>query len=67
VERHRALAPPEHRAIPSALYLEKGRPFFAQVLPRGLPRTAVYPFGGGDLVTAFTTYAGIGRAEHAFA
>jgi hypothetical protein len=60
VERHCAWLRPRIERYRQR-YLEKGRPFFAQVLPRGLPRTAVYPFGGGDLVTALTTYADVGE------
>jgi len=30
--------------------------FFAKVRPAGLPTTVVYPFGGGDLVSALVTY-----------
>jgi len=37
-------------------YLARAKPFFAKVLPPGLPRTVVYPFGGGDLLSALTTY-----------
>lgn len=34
----------------------RARPFIAKLRPAGLPRRVVYPFGGGDLVTALTTY-----------
>src|SRR5688572_10524827 len=30
--------------------------FFAKVRPSGLPTTVVYPFGGGDLVSALVTF-----------
>lgn len=30
--------------------------FFTKVRPSGLPTTVVYPFGGGDLVSALVTY-----------
>ena len=32
------------------------QPFFAHLLPENLPREVVYPFGGGDLLTALATY-----------
>jgi len=32
------------------------RPFLAALLPAHLPRKVVYPFGGGDLLTALATY-----------
>src|SRR5262249_9441779 len=31
-------------------------PFLATLRPQGLPATVVYPFGGGDLLAALTTY-----------
>lgn len=34
----------------------RARPFIAKLRPAGLPTKVVYPFGGGDLVTALTTY-----------
>lgn len=37
-------------------YVEPARTFFAGVQPAGLPSTVVYPFGGGDLVSAVVTY-----------
>lgn len=37
-------------------FLDKARPFFAALLPKNLPAEVVYPFGGGDLLTAFATY-----------
>ena len=37
-------------------YLARLSPFFAARLPADLPRTVVYPFGGGDLLTAIATY-----------
>jgi len=37
-------------------YLSRAQPFLAALRPRGLPDTVVYPFGGGDLLTALTTY-----------
>jgi hypothetical protein len=37
-------------------YLELAGPFLAQLRPADLPHTVVYPFGGGDLLSALTTY-----------
>jgi hypothetical protein len=37
-------------------YLTKARPFLAAHRPAGLPTTVVYPFGGGDLLSALLTY-----------
>ena len=37
-------------------YFEKGRAWFDAVVPRGVPRTVVYPFGGGDLLSALVAF-----------
>src|SRR5687768_15834066 len=37
-------------------YVEKARAFFAPLQPADLPTTIVYPFGGGDLMSALVTY-----------
>ena len=37
-------------------YVQKARAFLARVRPAGLPATVVYPFGGGDLLSALITY-----------
>jgi hypothetical protein len=37
-------------------YLPKASAFLAGLRPAGLPTTVVYPFGGGDLLSALTTY-----------
>ncbi len=37
-------------------YVDPATAFFAKVRPAGLPTTVVYPFGGGDLVSALITY-----------
>ncbi len=37
-------------------WLDKATPFLAGIVPAGLPDKVVYPFGGGDLVTALTVY-----------
>jgi hypothetical protein len=37
-------------------YVAPAQSFFAGVRPAGLPQAVVYPFGGGDLVSALVTY-----------
>src|ERR1041385_3090170 len=37
-------------------YLEPASAFFANLRPKDLPTTVVYPFGGGDLLSALVTY-----------
>ena len=37
-------------------YLEPASTFFADKRPKDLPTTVVYPFGGGDLMSALVTY-----------
>ncbi|MBS2014373.1 MAG: hypothetical protein JST00_15910 [Deltaproteobacteria bacterium] len=37
-------------------WIDVAGPFLAKLRPAGLPTTLVYPFGGGDLVTALATY-----------
>lgn len=37
-------------------YLAPARTFFAAVRPGNLPRSIVYPFGGGDLLSALVTF-----------
>jgi len=37
-------------------WLAQAQPFFAAVVPRDVPPTVVYPFGGGDLLTALVVY-----------
>jgi hypothetical protein len=37
-------------------YVDVAKPFLAALEPADLPKVAVYPFGGGDLVTALTAY-----------
>ena len=38
------------------VYLARAKPFLAALRPSDLPDTVVYPFGGGDLLAALTTY-----------
>jgi hypothetical protein len=39
-----------------ATYFEKGRAWFDDVVPKTVPRTVVYPFGGGDLLSALVAF-----------
>jgi hypothetical protein len=37
-------------------WVDKAQPFIGSLKPANLPPTVVYPFGGGDLISALTTY-----------
>jgi hypothetical protein len=37
-------------------WLDRAVPYLATLVPHGLPHAVVYPFGGGDLVTALATF-----------
>jgi hypothetical protein len=37
-------------------WVQVALPFLTELKPAGLPTTVVYPFGGGDLISALTTY-----------
>ena len=37
-------------------YVAVAQPFLLGLQPKGLPSTVVYPFGGGDLLSALTTF-----------
>ncbi|MEQ1503929.1 MAG: serine/threonine-protein kinase, partial [Myxococcota bacterium] len=37
-------------------WVKEASPFIQALKPAGLPTTVVYPFGGGDLISALTTY-----------
>jgi len=39
-----------------ANYTVKAESYIAALRPDGLPTTVIYPFGGGDLISALTTY-----------
>lgn len=39
-----------------SVYIQGAKPFIAEHRPASAPATVVYPFGGGDLLTALTTY-----------
>jgi len=51
-------------------YVEGAQAFLVNLQPKGIPTTIVYPFGGGDLLSALTTYPGLSEVttlslEHA--
>jgi hypothetical protein len=55
VEEHcRALLPMMDRH--HRRYVDAAQPFLAGLQPQGLPTRLVYPFGGGDLLSALTTF-----------
>lgn len=37
-------------------YFEKGRDWFTKVVPADVPKSVVYPFGGGDLISALVAF-----------
>jgi hypothetical protein len=37
-------------------YFDKGRAWFDEVVPKDAPKTVVYPFGGGDLLSALVAF-----------
>ncbi len=39
-----------------AQYFEKNRDWFDKVIPKDVPKTVVYPFGGGDLLSALVAF-----------
>ena len=39
-----------------ATYFDKGRAWFDRVVPKDIPTTVVYPFGGGDLLSALVAF-----------
>ena len=39
-----------------ARWIDRTRPFLAKVVPADVPKAVVYPFGGGDLLTALATF-----------
>jgi hypothetical protein len=55
LKRHCAILR-DQRAKYQARWIERTRPFLARVVPADLPKSVVYPFGGGDLVTALATF-----------
>jgi hypothetical protein len=55
LKRHCAILR-EQTAKYKARWIERTRPFLARVVPADLPKSVVYPFGGGDLVTALATF-----------
>jgi hypothetical protein len=55
VERH-CKAINDRLAKFRALYFDKGRPWFEKLVPAKAPATVVYPFGGGDLLSALVAF-----------
>jgi len=55
VAKHCALLKPRMERY-RRRYLARARPFIAGILPHPIPDNVVYPFGGGDLLSALTTY-----------
>lgn len=39
-------------------WLDKAAPFLREIVPSGLPKTVVYPFGGADLTNALAVFPG---------
>jgi hypothetical protein len=44
-------------------YATVAKPFLAKLRPAGIPETVIYPFGGGDLLSALTTYPDAGEVD----
>ena len=68
VDAHCALFQPTLDAY--RRYVETAGPFLAGLQPKDLPTTVVYPFGGGDLLSALTTFPNLSEVttlslEHA--
>lgn len=55
VEQHCGMLKPAYAEY-TREWLDVARPFLAKLRPKDLPKVVVYPFGGGDLVTALATY-----------
>lgn len=55
VEKHCRTVAPWFASL-QGHYVEPARTFLATVRPANLPTTIVYPFGGGDLLSALITY-----------
>jgi hypothetical protein len=55
VDTHCAEMAKRYEAIKKR-YFEPAAKFFAGLRPKDLPTTVVYPFGGGDLISALVTY-----------
>ncbi|HEY4242653.1 MAG TPA: hypothetical protein VGM88_22710 [Kofleriaceae bacterium] len=46
----------EHMDKFKETYFDKGRSWFDAVVPKDAPKTVVYPFGGGDLISALVAF-----------
>lgn len=56
IVEHHCKAVNERLAKFRALYFDKGRAWFDKVVPADAPATVVYPFGGGDLLSALVAF-----------
>ena len=56
IVEHHCKAVNERLAKFRALYFDKGRAWFDKVVPTQAPATVVYPFGGGDLMSALVAF-----------
>ena len=55
VERHcKYMA--QHEGEFRKTYIDKGHTFFEAIVPKDIPKTVVYPFGGGDLLSALVAF-----------
>ncbi len=55
VERHcKYMA--QHEGEFRKTYIDKGHTWFESVVPKDAPKTVVYPFGGGDLLSALVAF-----------
>jgi len=55
VQSHCSALEPKKQGY-AAKYANEAKQFIAALRPAGLPTTVVYPFGGGDLISALTVY-----------
>src|SRR4051812_11604911 len=53
---HHGKAARERMDKSRALYFDKGRTFFDKLVPADAPAAVVYPFGGGDLLSALVAF-----------
>jgi hypothetical protein len=56
IVEHHCKAANDRLAKFRALYFDKGRAWFDKVVPSDAPTTVVYPFGGGDLLSALVAF-----------
>jgi len=56
IDRHCKWIAERIAAFRETYFEGKGREFFAQLVPADVPKTVVYPFGGGDLLSALVAF-----------